>query len=66
MDGAAEYLALGRDEWIRRRAEAANKGYEHSTGKCYRVTIQGGEWPSPSYPVTPPASQVLTSRSVLS
>ncbi len=45
VDGAAEYRALGRDEWVRRRAEAAERGYEHHAGKCYVVTVREGDGP---------------------
>jgi hypothetical protein len=45
MEGAAEYRELGREEWGRVRMEAAAKGYELHTGKCYRVTVSCDDKP---------------------
>ena len=36
---AREYKDVGRDEWLRRRAREASRGFEHHTGKYYRSPI---------------------------
>jgi hypothetical protein len=48
MDGAESHRELGRAEWLRRRAEAAARGYEAHTGMCYRVSVLPGECAGPS------------------
>lgn len=43
---AEEYKQLGREEWLRRRAEKANQGFEAHTGKYYEVRISGAPPPA--------------------
>jgi len=39
IERAKEYRELGKDEWLRRQIEKANQGYEHHTGKYYRLWV---------------------------
>ncbi|MCD6263786.1 hypothetical protein DRO56_01900 [Candidatus Bathyarchaeota archaeon] len=40
---AGEYRRLGREGWLRRAAEKAERGFEFHTGKCYRVCVEDGK-----------------------
>lgn len=50
MEGVASFRELGKEEWIRRRAEAAARGYESHTGMYYRVSVCSGEGEQSSDP----------------
>ena len=39
IDRAKEYKELGKDEWLRRQIAKAKQGYEHHTGKYYRLWV---------------------------
>ena len=39
MERAKEYKELGREEWLRRQIERAKEGYEHHTGKYYKLWV---------------------------
>lgn len=42
MKRGEEYKQLGRQEWLRRMAEAARRGYEFHTRKYYKVRVSEG------------------------
>jgi len=37
LEEAREYKKLGRDEWLRRKAEKAKQGFEAHTEKYYQI-----------------------------
>lgn len=39
IERAKEYKELGREKWLHRQIEKAKKGYEHHTGKYYRLWV---------------------------
>jgi len=39
IERAKEYKELGKDEWLRRQIAKAKQGYEHHTGKYYRLWV---------------------------
>ena len=39
IERAKEYKELGKDEWLRRQIEKAKEGYEHHTGKYYKLRV---------------------------
>ena len=48
LERAEEYKKLGKDEWWRAQEEKANQGFEHHTGKYYRM--RAGKNPPDSLP----------------
>ncbi|MBM3475883.1 MAG: DUF3795 domain-containing protein [Armatimonadetes bacterium] len=37
---AEEYRRLGREEWLSRQVERADRGFEHHTRWCYRIEME--------------------------